>query len=292
MLRFPPRLWLCVLAVSVLSGSCNLIDPEEAMPSFIYIDELSLEVEPGEGTASHKITEVWIYTNGQMLGSFDLPAKVPVLNQGSTDIIMFAGIKNNGISSTRIRYPFYETFDTTLVFSQGSEHFIHPRFAYRNDISIEQYGFEAGSNPFVQTGTGDVGLNVNNDDNLVFEGGGSGYAILEDGNDQILIKTNETIEFSPGNTIFMELNYSCNNTFATGLYAVTDEVESKKLAVVINPTTSGTGNPVWNKIYIDLGLIPLQNQNADYFEIYFESVASGDQTVEFLIDNVKIVQFD
>ena len=120
---------MAAAAVLLFAGSCNLIDPEEAVPSVIYIDELSLNVNPGEGTDSHKITEVWVYTNGQMLGAFDLPARIPVLNQGNTDVLMFAGIKNNGISSTRIRYPFYTTFDTTIAFAAGTEHEIHPRFS-------------------------------------------------------------------------------------------------------------------------------------------------------------------
>jgi hypothetical protein len=284
---------LFAFGILTLAGSCNLINPDETAPSFILIDEFSFDAAPGEGTSSQKITEIWVYTNGQMLGAFDLPAKIPVLDQGNTAVTMFAGIKNNGISSTRIRYPFYTTFDTTIQFSPGIEHTIKPRFFYRDDISIEEYNFEGQSNPFSETGTSDVGLTLIQNNDQVFEGGGSAYAYLGDGNDQVLVRTNQTIELTAGKVTFLEINYSTNNTLATGLYSFQSGTEKKNLAVLMNPTTEAIGAPVWNKIYIDLGLIPSQNVNADYFEIYFEAVAdTPGKNVEVFLDNIKLVTFD
>ncbi len=277
----------------IFLGSCDLINPEESVPSFIHINEFSFEAAPGEGTSSEKITEVWVYSNGQMLGAYDLPAHIPVLDEGSNQVTIFAGIKNNGISSTRIRYPFYTSFDTTLQFNPGSEIVLKPRFFYRDDISIDQYDFENNSNPFGDIGTSDVNLNTISDAELVFEGGYSGYAYLADGNNQVLVRTNDVLQLTPGKVTFLEINYSTNNTLAAGLYSFQSGTEKKNLAVLINPTTESIGTPVWNKIYIDLGLIPSQNINADHFEIYFEAVAdTPGKTVEVFLDNVKLVTFD
>lgn len=277
----------------IFFGSCDLINPEESVPSFIHIDEFSFSAAPGEGTSSQKITEVWVYSNGQMLGAYDLPAHIPVLDEGSSQVTIFAGIKNNGISSTRIRYPFYTSFDTTLQFNPGSEIVLKPRFFYRDDISIDQYDFENNTNPFGEIGTSDIGLTNISDAELVFEGDHSGYAYLADGNNQVLVRTSDVLQLTPGKVTFLELNYSTNNTLAAGLYSFQSGTEKKNLAVLINPTTESIGTPVWNKIYIDLGLIPSQNINADHFEIYFEAVAdTPGKTVEVFLDNVKLVTFD
>jgi len=270
-----------------------LINPEETIPSYLLIDELSFQALPGDGTSSNKITEVWVFTNGQMLGAFDLPAKIPVLNEGATQIKIFAGIKNNGISSTRIRYPFYTTFDTTIQFTPGSESNLIPRFSYIDNISIDEYNFEGGSNPFNPTGTSDVGLTLIQNSDLVFEGGGSALAYLADGDNQVLVRTNQTLDLTPGKITFVELNYSSNNIFAVGLYSFQSGTEKKNLAVLVNPTTQILGSPVWNKIYIDLGLIPSQNNNANYFELYLEAVPdTPGKTVEAYFDNIKLVTFD
>jgi hypothetical protein len=285
--------YVLVFGIVIFLGSCDLINPEESVPSFIHIDEFSFSAAPGEGTSSQKITEVWVYSNGQMLGAYDLPAHIPVLDVGANQVTILAGIKNNGISSTRIRYPFYTSFDTTLQFTPGSEIVLKPRFFYRDDISIDQYDFEGGSNLFNATGTSDVDLTNISNAEQVFEGSGSGYAILADGNNQLLVRTNQILQLSAGKVTFLELNYSTNNTLAAGLYSFQSGTEKKNLAVLINPTTESIGTPVWNKIYIDLGLIPSQNINADHFEIYFEAVAdTPGKTVEVFLDNVKLVTFD
>jgi hypothetical protein len=66
----------------------------------------------------------------------------------------------------------------------------------------------------------------------------------------------------------------------------------KNLAVIINPTTEGLQNPVWNKIYIDLGLIVKERVDAQYFEIYFEAIPDqSGKEIELYLDNLKLVQF-
>ena len=41
--------------------SCEWLDPAEQVPSYLQIDEVDLNVRPGEGSASHAINTVWVY---------------------------------------------------------------------------------------------------------------------------------------------------------------------------------------------------------------------------------------
>src|SRR5688500_15733567 len=68
-------------------------------------------------TASHKITDIWYYVNGQFKGAFPLGSTLPVPSTGPTQLIFFPGIKNNGISATRQPYEFYSsvTLDTAVM---------------------------------------------------------------------------------------------------------------------------------------------------------------------------------
>jgi len=273
------------------SLSCNVINPDEQEPGYIHIPAFEMDVLPGQGTSSEKITEVWVYAEEQIIGVYDLPADVPVIANGPTDIQFFAGIKNNGISSTRIRYPFYKPFTTSVNVSPISRDTIVPVFSYFEDVIITEKDFENG-NFLVPAGSTQGLFNVTDDPELVFEGSRSGIGTLEAGEVLLYFKDDDNLQLNAGLPIFLEMNYSCNNSFAVGMLAVNGSTVNKNMAVIINPTTSVPGTPRWNKIYIDFGLVPLQNLNADYFELYFEVVPDDpDENVTFYLDNLKLVQW-
>jgi hypothetical protein len=79
---------------------CNAINPAEKVPTYIQIDSVQvLNMVPAKhGSVSHKITDVWVYYNLQLLGAFELPAKIPVLADGKGQLQVVAGIWDNGLS--------------------------------------------------------------------------------------------------------------------------------------------------------------------------------------------------
>jgi len=284
------RLSLALLGLLCLP-SCNLINPDEQDPAFIHIPEFEMIVQPGEGTASEKITEVWVYADEKMIGAYDLPADVPVLKNGPTDMLFFAGIKNNGISTSRIRYPFYYPHEVRMNIQALGRDTVTPSFAYFEELQILEKDFESG-NFLVPAGSTQGQFNITSDPSHVFEGTRSGIGTLSPGETILYFKDDDNLELMGGLPIFLELNYSCNNSFAIGMIATTGSTTNKNLALIINPTTSVSGSPTWNKIYVDFGMIPLQNTNADHFEIYFEMVPDDNsQTVELYLDNLKLVQW-
>lgn len=275
----------------VVFGSCNWLDPEEEQPGYIYIPELGFQATVGQGTSSHNITEVWVYANDQMLGAYDLPATVPVLLNGATDIRIFGGIKNNGISSTRIKYPFYSSFDTTLNIQPLVYDTVIPQIRYYDDLEFQPFDFEAGI-PYEPYSTSDVGMNSVTDEALVFEGNASAFATLNSTQDQIIVRSLDQWQWNEGETVFLEMNYSCNNSFSVGLVVHSGATVSRHFALVLNPSTSSLGIPAWRKVYVDLGFLILNHPDGDFYELYFESVKDDENsTVELYLDNLKIVEF-
>ena len=268
------------------------MDREEQQPAYIYIPSLAFEADPAtEGTASHNITEVWVYVNDQMLGAYDLPATIPVLASGSASVRCFAGIKNNGISSTRIKYPFYSSYDLTLDLQPLQYDTIVPDFHYLPDIAIQEFDFEAGI-PFEPYGTSDDELVSVTDPAYVFEGNASAYSLLDGTENQLIVRSFDQWEWEAGNTVFLEMNYSSNNTFSVGLVVHKGVSVTRSFALVINSTRTGTGVPVWNKIYVDMGYVVLNNPGADFYELYVESIRdNSNPAAELYLDNLKVVSY-
>jgi hypothetical protein len=284
-------LYFCVF-VTLLYSSCNIINPDEQEPSYIYIPQLNFTTRPGEGTSSQKITELWVYVEEEIVGVYDLPAYVPVLQEGRKNVRIFAGIKNNGLSSTRIRYPFFQPFDTILDFQGLKIDTLIPEFSYYEDLVIDQKGFESG-NFLIPSGANNGTFTVVEDDEDVLEGNRSGLGKLTTGQNILFYKDDENLVLPGGSVYMLEMNYSCNNKFAVGLIANDGITIERNMVLVMNPTTTGTGNPVWNKIYVDLGNVPSQNTTADFFELYFESTPdNGVEEVEIYLDNLKLVRFE
>jgi len=264
---------------------------ESAVPSYIYIPSIQFDVTPDQGTSSQNFTEVWLYKDEQPIGVFVPPALVPVIDDGSASIKVFAGIKNNGISDTRIRYPFITAFDTVLNFTPGQTDTIIPSFKYEELCTIEQQGFESGN--FLVELSGNAGVfSAVTDDNLVFEGNRSGMGLLNSGAGKIYFKDDTNREFMGGQMYFLEMSYSCNNKMSVGLLVTEASGITKELALIVNPTQSADGIPVWKKIYVDFGAIPQKHPQALFYEWYVESIPDvPNKAVEVYLDNLKWVKW-
>ncbi len=287
--RLKPIVYFLLLVTIVLQG-CDIINPQEKEPAYLYIPSFAFQANLNQGTSSEEITEVWVYAEDRSLGVYDLPAKIPILELGTSNIRIFAGIKNNGISNTRIRYPFYAPFDTTLTISAFQTDTLVPHFSYYNQAVISEKGFEGG-NFLVQTGTNNGNFSVTNQAAQVFEGNRSGWGHLDAGSTHLFYKDEDDLNYTSGDNVFLELNYSSNTIFSVGYITTTGGIQSKNVALIINPSNSGDGlTPVWKKIYIDFGYVLQQNTSAQFHELYFEAIPANATTpVNIFLDNLKWV---
>lgn len=273
--------------------SCSIINPDEREPAYLVIGDYDLQVLSGQGADTDGITELWVYANSDILGVYDLPARIPVLNSGNTRIAVFGGIKNNGVSTTRIRYPFYALYDTTLNLEPLKDYNVSPVFNYSEDVVIDATrSFENGNmfQPATAENQGSAELITNS--NIARTGLRCGKFSLSSGESYMQFLDDGNIEITSGVTSFLELDYSCNNTFAVGLYTVQGSSSSKNPMVYITPTNEGDGSlPVWNKIYLDLGLVASNYPNADYYRIYIECYSNESATPTIYLDNLKYVHW-
>jgi hypothetical protein len=228
-----------------------------------------------------------------MLGAYDLPADIPVLAEGATNLSFRAGIRNNGIAATRIMYPFFETITTTENLKPLESVNITPTFEYKESTFFRlREEFEDAGNKFVATSNSDTVL-VNISGEEVFEGNSSGKVVLQGLTDHFEVETDDELALPAGKLIWVEMDYKSNNSFAIGLKAYQGANVAKNLALIVNPTTDDLGVAQWNKIYVELTLVANQHLGAEYFKLYIESNLDAElDKAEILFDNVKIIHFE
>lgn len=290
---------LLLICSIVLVSSCNIINPDEAIPAYIVVEEFNVETSfSTEGTSDHKITELWVYANGEYVGAYDVPADIPVLQSGSKEIAIFPGIKNNGISATRVVYPFFEPIRTTVNLEPGEDHIINPEFRYRENLDIWMENFDDPGIKFAPGSLSDTSIQVVNDEALLFSHPGetnigSGAVYTNQEKNYFFSRTEEGIDMTPGQQIYCELNYKCNNSFVVGVEAVNVGGTEKAAALVVLPTNDDANVPVWNKIYVDFSFVVGNLPNALAYNIYLESyLDAGNTDGVIYLDNVKVIRFD
>lgn len=278
---FPVTLILFLL----LFVSCN---KEEAIPSYIRIEKITLNTTyANEGSDSHKILDAWIYIDDQLVGAFELPCTVPVLYTGSHIIKVLPGIKENGISETRIPYPFYDRFEQTVTLVPGETTILNPitTYAQSADFSwIEDY--EGASHSICNNaGNADTVMQMITTPSEVFELTGSGGVFLTASSSYFGISCSKYVLPKAGAPVFLELNYNCNTDFNIGIvgYAGTN-VDVQGISLTLRPSNG------WNKIYINLTSEVSSAVNSTSFAIFFSMVKDADlSTSYFYLDNVKLV---
>jgi hypothetical protein len=282
----------CLIIVSACQKTSEL-----DIPSFIHIDKVRLTVNAGQGTASSKIVDAWVYTNNDLEGAFELPATFPVLKAGDMEVKILPGIKLNGMAETRAAYPFFNpitvpvslshektadilsratTYDSRTVFA-WLEDFEDPNVSIdttsRSEIKLYRSGDDSLNYYFPGEGNSFVGKATIQKDSVLFE--------CASHDDFVFPEYFSDLESS----VFLELNYKTNCPFTVGLIVYGSQTTHKPVAV-INP--SG----VWNKIYINFTPTVLLNTAGIKYRVYINAQKEvGGPTAEIYFDNIKLLHF-
>lgn len=287
----------CIISGLLLSivvlfvASCDIINPEEDIPAYIQIEPFTLSTIGVEGSASSKIVQGWLFVNEVFLGVYDLPATVPVLASGPTEVRVEAGIADNGISSTPEIYPFYEPFEVQLDLVPSETTTISPRTFYIADAKfgfIEDFELNServftdqitGSTPILQT-TEDV-----------FEGTFSGqFSVVKGRTDVVELGSVKRFSDLQANGVFvyLEVDYKSEVPVFWGVAGEQDVVTG--LERYIDPGFAP--NEEWNKIYFNITQQVFDSNLPDY-QVILQAITTSQAPDSALVylDNIKLVHF-
>ena len=283
-------IFIVFIFILLVTNGCYKFEGDQTVPAYISIDSVSLDTYyPTEGTKSHKITDVWIYVNDNIVGAFELPAIFPVLAQGLNELEIRPGIKLNGISSTRVPYPFYEpiVYEDFNFIPDSTRKLSNPKAGYYQNLifawmeDFEGSGISIEENPASDTTIVKVLRQNSPDPNTKY----AGAIYLTEDNPIYSGATNEAYAIpKQGSPVLMEIDYKINNYLATGLLIRDPGGYVKVPLLILNHSAD------WNKIYVNLGPNLSLHPQASEYRVYFEAGLDHDKNSSTMyLDNIKII---
>ncbi|MCB0768992.1 MAG: hypothetical protein KDC00_01140, partial [Flavobacteriales bacterium] len=127
-----------LLPVAIALVSCTKGDK---VPAYIDVNAVSVTTEPLQGSATSNITDVWVYADDELLGSWEVPSRIPLLREGSTRIRITPGVKRNGAFDDRSIYPFYTSWTGSVDVMRTTSVELTPVVGYNEaaDFWIEAF---------------------------------------------------------------------------------------------------------------------------------------------------------
>ncbi|MEI7596054.1 MAG: hypothetical protein WCK02_09920 [Bacteroidota bacterium] len=269
-------------------SSCEIINPEETIPSYIHIDSISFKTLAGEGANTKQIKDAWVYVDNQSIGCFELPATIPILASGEHKIDIRPGIKLNGISATRSLYPYYKPYITTLNLTPNSILQVDPSTSYLDDVNFKFIeSFEPSGIYFEKSSNSDTNINITSTTNITINQGS--YASIFVNNDRKLFECINSLNYplsKYGSPAFIELDCKSNIPFTIGVFVNNPTQSIQRPLVVITKSEN------WKKLYINLTGVAQEERNAIDYKVFFGAqwdAQYGVDTGYILIDNIKLI---
>ena len=285
---------LFFLVFSMILPSCKKFEGSQKVPSYIHIESIEVDSLTDYfvyGANTHKITDAWVHVDDQLIGVYELPATFPVLQKGPHKVTVYGGIKVDGRSSARDRYPFYQRVvyeNVNLV--EDSIINLHPVVSYypinAGTIVAWMEDFE-NANTLLPVGDSVIGASRVTTPEAWQSANSfwSGKVELPPDSLDFTIATADEFDFYKGtNGVYclLEMDYNCNDTFFVGVqYYLNYQLETLPL-VKVTPTDKTHDKPQkWNKIYINIGPQMNKYASASYFKVYFTSNLTTDEDLAY-----------
>ena len=261
-------------------------EKESRQASFLSIQNFSFEDTGESNTESTNITDAWVTVNGNFIGAFETPSEIPILDLEEKDNIIriSPGIKENGISGSRMVYPFYNSYEfISKTINPEESQVINPVTSYKEAEFkfLTQGEFELG-NMFQETENSDTIPFTQSTE--VFLGEKSCAICIDETNNSFQIITIDNFSFNElPEYVFLEMNFKTSVNFKIGIVKngnLQDKTEHMKIY----------RSDDWKKIYINLSQLIIPNIPNSTFQIYMESDMTENNSEGCVyLDNIKVV---
>ena len=295
------RLLIPILLFPILlNSSCEWINPEEETPSFIQIDSFVMEdnLLADEGSLSHDIRDAWVFIDDKMIGIYEIPARIPILESGIHKLTIGPGIFISTNSTQRDNYPFYNAYiDESFNLIAGETQFVTPVSSYRDQGSTYAYevvdDFESVIVQMDSFSGSQVPILQTQDLGYVYEGTGSGLITIKSTDSLAFFRTPTVILPGSGKVTYLEIDYYSDYTFTVYGKAINKGLQNETFELLnLKPTTDEEDEKEWKKAYINISSMTSGAANPEGFYIFFNIGISNvaqrkDGFVAF--DNIKFV---
>lgn len=280
------------LGTGILS---NCSEDTSFVPAYLEIKQIDVDASGIEGNSIHEIVGIQPVHNGQSMGTFPIPCKIPINADGTVKMQFVAFVKNNGNSSNWVPYRTLIYLDTQINFTREKSTVFTPKFSYRSNTEVSwQEDFESGNSTLVP-------VRLNKGDSTSIESRNFDLNGKYSGNTRVFVTKfgpNDSLKYidlsifdkipslpNDGREVFMEFDVKSDLVVTLAIKRYNSSGSAYVQYMSVNPTK---GN--WKRIYSNL-IYEVQGQPADTkYEIYFSidkpEGFSGNR--EILIDNIRL----
>lgn len=259
-------------------------------PSWIHIDKWQLVSNQTnkEGVLTQNFTDAYVLIDDKIIGFFELPIDLPLLETGSKKIVIYPAIHNNGISATKVIYPFCQPYSLNCTLEKDKTIDIKPSTKYYTNCNFWIEDFEEAGIK-IETDLSSTTTLIT-DNNIKYLKYGNNYGVIPHQKNTLwygYTKSNLSLP-KGGKDVYLEIDYINQIPLLTGVISVNST--DVKLNPNIQLNAQDSTNVQWKKIYIDLKEIISSSVNASYFEQYFKStVSENGVSGNVYLDNIKII---
>ncbi len=268
--------------------SCDVINGDEDVPSFVEIESFTLEATPDVGSLNQNITEGWVYVNNILIGAFAEGKPFPVLEGGPVDIIVDPGIHENGIGFTPSLYPYYTRYTTTADLVRGEVNKISPVFEYRENTEFQLIQEFDNNTIFTVDRDGNEETRISFTTDGALEGV-SGIIKLDAENPTVNVASSTFFNLPAFgvNDAWLEINFKTDVPIAIGLLTLDT---GGNVTQLYGHGLNTTG--IWKKVYINLKEIIINNPTPPYQLGFGAELPLGQAEGTIMIDNIKLLLFE
>jgi hypothetical protein len=277
-------------SVFLLQG-CIKNNPD---PAWLEVNKWTLETNPNSENATGELTdnftEAWVYIDNKIVGVFEVPFKIPILQSGNVAITIYPAIKNNGIRNAKKIYPFVEPYQLTANLVKNETLTINPTTRYIESTKFWIEDFEDAAIKIVTDPNSKDTLIAGNNPDILKYGNFYGEINLNAEQNTYVGFTEQLSNIPRGKEVYLEIDYYNTNALTTGVLAITSSSIQNNQYIQLNPQKESEVK--WKKIYIDLREIISNSEASAVFRISLQAVLdAGDSEGLIVLDNIKIVHF-
>lgn len=297
--------WLVVVLITLLLSGCNDVD---LTPVFLEITSEDVEncIDVSQFNQQHEMSydngqlsvikaqsfkDFWIYVDGQNLGCWEVPCRIPVVPNysDSSTVLIYPAVRLNGLSTTLPLYPFVKPYVKKFLFEREAVYtFEDPiTFEYSADVEFPMIETFEQSSPFscVDTMLG-VPMTITE-----IDGRTVGHVALLDSNSQFFdLQTPYCQLPCRGTSCFWEMDFMCDNEVTAEIAFLTTTNTIRYEPLVVLRHTDGK----WKSVSINLTqMLGSHSPTAGkmYVRLMIHSAQKDDSPTHFYFDNLRIVTF-
>ncbi|MBP7184268.1 MAG: hypothetical protein KBA06_02080 [Saprospiraceae bacterium] len=281
------NIFLYISFVVLISTFISCDKEIETIPSYIHINDIVINCTTEQGLPTQKIKEVLVLLDSNNIGVYPVNGTFPVLGEGAHSITLLPVIRNNGISSAPVVYPFLTRYYAQVDLESTKTDSITPVFRYNSDA---KFSFVESFND-----SNSLGLDLDGDNNNIYittQGaldGRSGIVSLDSLEHPVAIwgSVDEYDLPNNGTYCYLELDYKNTVPFSVGLGGLDSGGNVlSDYVVVLYPSET------WNKVYIDFTSL-LQSTKLTNVRVFFNAtiIDASTPSGNVLIDNVKLIHY-